>query len=318
MPETKKVETKEIVRKEETTLSDVGQKLTTYLLDQTQSFAKIEGTELTGEEKIFAVNTICDIDKKLREQGIQWSAVDVTGCKIPQQIKRYARLGLSTSDNEIYVDVRWNGKTGKQDVYIKKQYQGVEKEIIKYCSKPIDHFKRGVICVGDEFEVEEDFETGYDKVTKHVKNPDKTLDRNLLDNITGAYEIAYEKTADGKYVQHVARIDKNRIMRAFNASASREKTVWKNDTQRMVLKTAAWVLYNNVLKPYIEIPTAVKKDWEATNDQMEFENLNAESAEQKEVVFQNVGEGEEVNFDETPADKVQVSNNNVEKVADKP
>jgi hypothetical protein len=285
-------------KKEETALTDVGQKITTYLLDQTQSFARIEGTELTGEEKIFAVNTICDIDKKLREQGIDWKQVDVIGCKVPQQIKRYARLGLSTSDGEIYVDVRYNSKTGKNDVTIKKQYQGVEKEIIKFCSKKIDHFKRGVICVGDEFEIEEDFETGYDKVTKHKKNPDKNLDRNLLDNITGAYEIAYEKLPDGSFVQHVALIDKNRIMRAYNASPSREKTVWKNDTQRMVLKTAAWVLYNNVLKPYIEIPTSLKKDWEETNDQMEFESLNAEQTEQKEIIYQNVGEGETVDFDD--------------------
>lgn len=285
-------------KKEETALSDVGQKITTYLLDQTQSFARIEGTELTGEEKIFAVNTICDIDKKLREQGVNWQQVDVTGCKVPQQIKRYARLGLSTSDGEIYVDVRSNSKTGKHDVTIKKQYQGVEKEIIKFCSKKIDHFKRGVICVGDEFEIEEDFETGYDKVTKHKKTPDKNLDRNLLDNITGAYEIAYEKLPDGSFVQHVALIDKNRIMRAYNASPSREKTVWKNDTQRMVLKTAAWVLYNNVLKPYIEIPTSLKKDWEETNDQMEFESLNAESQEQQDIVYQNVGEGDIVAFDD--------------------
>lgn len=285
-------------KKEETALTDVGQRTTKYLLAQVESFARIEGTELTGEEKIFAVNTICDIDKKLREQGISWQQVDVIGCKIPQQIKRYARLGLSTSDGEIYVDVRYNSKTGKNDVFIKKQYQGVEKEIIKYCTKKIDHFKRGVICVGDELEIEEDFETGYDKIVKHKKNPDKNLDRNLLDNIVGAYEIAYEKLPDGSFVQHVALIDKNRIMRAYNASPSREKTVWKNDTQRMVLKTAAWVLYNNVLKPYIEIPISLKKDWEETNDQMEFESLNAEQTEQKEIIYQNVGEGETVDFDD--------------------
>ncbi len=285
-------------KKEETALTDVGQRTTKYLLAQVESFARIEGTELTGEEKIFAVNTICDIDKKLREQGISWQQVDVIGCKIPQQIKRYARLGLSTSDGEIYVDVRYNSKTGKNDVFIKKQYQGVEKEIIKYCTKKIDHFKRGVICVGDELEIEEDFETGYDKIVKHKKNPDKNLDRNLLDNIVGAYEIAYEKLPDGSFVQHVALIDKNRIMRAYNASPSREKTVWKNDTQRMVLKTAAWVLYNNVLKPHIEIPISLKKDWEETNDQMEFESLNAEQTEQKEIIYQNVGEGETVDFDD--------------------
>jgi hypothetical protein len=66
----------------------------------------------------------------------------------------------------------------------------------------------------------------------------------------------------------------------------------------MVLKTAAWVLYNNVLKPYIEIPTSLKKDWEETNDQMEFESLNAESQEQQYIIHQNVGEGDIVAFDD--------------------
>ena len=98
-------------KKEETALTDVGQRTTKYLLAQVESFARIEGTELTGEEKIFAVNTICDIDKKLREQGISWQQVDVVGCKIPQQIKRYARLGLSTSDGK---SMSMCGTTAKQ------------------------------------------------------------------------------------------------------------------------------------------------------------------------------------------------------------
>lgn len=296
MTETKA--TKEIAKREETALTDVGQRTTKYLLAQVESFAQIEGTPLTGEDKIFAVNTICDMDKKLREIGKDWSKIDVVGCKVPQQIKRYARLGLSTSESEIYIDIKYNKNTNKHDMYIKKQYQGIEKEIVRYCTKKISHFKSGVICIGDEFEVEEDFETGYDKVIKHIKNSDKALDRNLLDNIVGAYAIAYEKTNDGKFIQHVAQIDKKRIMRAYNSSPTTEKKVWNNDTQRMVLKTAAWVLYNNVLKPYIEIPTSLKKDWEETNDQMEFESLNAESQEQQDIVYQNVGEGDMVAFDD--------------------
>ena len=298
MSETKKTtpttKPTDIVEKKENAIQDVGQGLTNKLMKQVESFADIDGTLLTPEDRIFAVNTICDMDKKLRESGKNWSQIDIVGCKVPQQIKRYARLGLSTSESEIYIDIKYNKNTGKNDMFIKKQYQGVEKEIIKYCTKKIDHFKRGVVCVGDEFEIDEDFETGYDKVTKHTKNT--SLDRNLLDNITGAYSIAYEK-ADGGYIQHVAYIDKNRIMRAYNSSPSNEKKVWNNDTQRMVLKTAAWVLYNNHLKPYIEIPTSVKKDWEETNDQMEFDSLNAESQEQHQVIEQNIGEGEMVDFD---------------------
>ena len=42
----------------------------------------------------------------------------------------------------------------------------------------------------------------------------------------------------------------------------------------MVLKTATWVLYNNVLKPYMQIPTDLMHDWKETNDVMEFENDN--------------------------------------------
>lgn len=284
-------------KKQEIAVVDGNKKAVGYLLGQVVSYAEKEGTTLSGREQEAALNIISDIDKALRERGVSWNDVDFNGYKLESQVKRYARLGLSTAESEVFVDVRYNSKTAKQDVFIKKQYQGVEKEIIKYCSKKIDHFKRGVICVGDEIEIEEDFETGYDKLIKHIKNNDPKLDRNLLDNITGAYTIAYEKTANG-FIQHIALIDRNRIMRAYNSSASREKTVWKNDTQRMVLKTASWVLYNNVLKPYINIPTELAKDWQETNDKMEFESLNAESQEQQDIIYQNVGEGDIVAFDD--------------------
>ena len=41
-----------------------------------------------------------------------------------------------------------------------------------------------------------------------------------------------KKLPDGSFVQHVALIDKNRIMRAYNASPSREK----NCMEKMTLK----------------------------------------------------------------------------------
>lgn len=290
----------EVVRRKDNAVKevkDVGQGLIKSMLEQVQSFAKMGGSELSGEEKDTAIAIISDIDKKVRTEGIPWKSVDIVGCKIPLQIKRFARLGLSTANSEIYIGGRRNGKTGLYDINIKMQYQAVEKIIVRYYQGEgkITNFKRGVICTGDEVVIEEDFETGYDKITKHTKN--EKIDRNLLENVVGAYEIAYEKIKD-VYVQHVALLDKNRIMRAYNSSASREKTVWKNDTQRMVLKTAGWVLYNNVMRPFIEIPTYLQKDWEEANDQMEFDGLNAENQEQHQVIEQNIGEGELVDFDE--------------------
>ena len=104
---------------------------------------------------------------------------------------------------------------------VKKQYQGIDKELIKWCSKSIVRFLSGVICQGDEFETDVDFETGLEKSRETQKN--NSVDRNKLENIIGAYKIAYV-LEDGKLVQYPVVIDKNRIMRAYNASPTNEKT----------------------------------------------------------------------------------------------
>ena len=54
------------------------------------------------------------IIKQVEERKIDWRDVDVKD--VVGQIKRYARLQLSITENELYVDVRRNGKTGKFDV----------------------------------------------------------------------------------------------------------------------------------------------------------------------------------------------------------
>jgi len=149
------------------------------------------------------------------------------------------------------------------------------------------------VCVGDIFEVEEDFDTGYDRIKKHKKNPELTdEDRNKLDNIVKAYAIAYETTDSGEIVPITSIIDKKRIMRAYNASPSKEKTVWNTDTKRMVLKTAYWCLYNDRIRPFIEMPVNLQADWKATNDEMEFETARTIASDSYETVADNVSEGE--------------------------
>ena len=136
-------------------LTDVGQKITTHLLDQTQSFARIEGTGAYRRRKDFCSQHYLRYRQKLREQGIDWKQVDVIGCKVPQQIKRYARLGLSTSDGETMSMCGTTAKQGKMMLLSKAVSGYVEKKIIKFAqrNRPL---QARVICVGDEFEIEED------------------------------------------------------------------------------------------------------------------------------------------------------------------
>lgn len=273
--------------KKELKIPDIGKKALHNMLVQVEQFASIENTPLTTKEKAYAADIVMAIIKQVEERKIDWRDVDVKD--VVGQIKRYARLQLSITENELYVDVRKNGKTGKFDVAIKKQYQGIDKELIKWCSKSIVRFLSGVICQGDEFETDVDFETGLEKVVKHKKN--NSVDRNKLENIIGAYKIAYV-LEDGKLVQYPVVIDKNRIMRAYNASPTNEKPIWKADTQRMVSKTATWCLYNYVLKPFISIPVELKQDWAKTQDEMNFDNVvEAEFVAQEEVKqLANTGE----------------------------
>ena len=49
----------------------------------------------------------------------------------------------------------------------------------------------------------------------------------------------------------------------------------------MVLKTATHTLYNNVMKPYMQIPTDLLNDWKETQDVMEFEENGISKQVQK-------------------------------------
>jgi hypothetical protein len=279
---------------------DIGKKALRNMLNQVEQFASIENTPLTKKEMTYASDIVMAVIKRVEESKVSWNDVDIKD--VVGQIKRYARLGLSITENELYVDMRNNGKTGKKEINIKKQYQGIEKELIKWCSKKIIRFYGGIICEGDEFETEVDFETGIEKVVSHKKN--KSVDRNKLENITGAYKIAYIEE-NGNLVQYPVIIDRNRIMRAYNASPTNEKPIWKADTQRMVLKTTSWCLYNYVLRPFVNIPVELKSDWAKTQDEMNFDSIaEAEVIAQEEVAI-NANTGEVLDIPQSPIPPVQ-------------
>lgn len=283
---------KELQQKQEIKTKDMGKSFLNGMLQQVEAFAKIDQTPLTQQEKAFALDILESVYKKVMEQGLSWSQIDIMGCGLYSQVKSYARLGLTIRDNELYIDIRNNGKTGLKDINIKKQYQGLEKELVKWCSKKIVRFYKDIVCVGDNLEKEFNFETGLTEIKKHEKDP--KVDRNKLDNIIGAYAIAYvrELPTDTKTTPYMVYIDKNRIMRAYNASLTKEKTIWNLDTRKMVLKTASWELYN-YFKPFIEIPIELKKDWETTKDEM-----NWETGEVINVVETETASDELISFDE--------------------
>ncbi len=273
--------------KQAVVVKDIGQKAMNNLLAQVGNFASNESTPLTSKEKAFASDIIGALVLKVNEEQIPWNQINVS--ELVLQVKSYARLGLSISDGELWIDIRKNSNTGLKNVTIKKQYQGIEKELIKWCKKPIVRFLDGIICEGDDFQTEKDFEKGLLKIVAHKEN--HKIDRNDLKNITGAYKIAYI-LENGVLVQYAAIIDKNRIMRAYNAALT--KKIWDADTTRMVIKTASWVLYNNVLKPFIEVPIELKKDFEATSndDDLDFDgNIEVEAQEE---INANANKGETI------------------------
>ena len=126
-----------------------------------------------------------------------------------------------------------------------------------------------------------------------------------------AYAIAYvrELPTDTKTTPYMIYIDRNRIMRAYNASPTKEKNIWNLDTRKMVLKTASWELYN-YFKPFIEIPIELKKDWETTKDEM-----NWETGEVIDVVVTETASDELISFDEEAEaeEDIPVANPNYKK-----
>lgn len=164
----------------------------------------------------------------------------------------------------------------------------------------IFRFKTDVICEGDEFVTDFDFSTGQDIVIKHVKNPN--ADPNDLQQIIGAYKIAFVKEPNGKVVQLLVQIDKNRIMRAYNSAQT--KNVWNNDTKKMVLKTVTWEMWNSeVIRPFMIFPEEIvahdnlgivneSADVEFVNQDLKHKEIGQANSSAKE----SIGTGEGLDF----------------------
>lgn len=232
-------------------------------------------TTLTAErfsdrDKQIAQDIIVMTAKAVKSNGYDWKQIDLISNNYVGDIKRWAKLGVDSNDH-LFTDIRKNGKTGMVDLKIKPQYQTIEKLMIKYCSKKIVAFKTDVICVDDEFETDYDFENGVEKVIKHVKAPNRNP--NSLDDITGAYKIAYYEEPNGKRTQILCVIDKNRIMRAYNAAQT--KNVWNADTQKMVKKTVTWEMWNSeVIRPFMNFPTDIIEDLSVINENADVDFSN--------------------------------------------
>lgn len=270
-----------MAEKEEKQLTLV-EKVTGNMMAQIESIATMENTELTPKEKAFAIDIITNTHKKLTERNIGWNDVDFSSCNLPQEIKRYARLGLNLSEQEIYLDIRKNGKSNKYDIFIKQQYQAKERIISRWCTLGgglIRPLLKGIVLKGETFKTAIDFKTGTTNIIEHDFAEDRDLTFQNWDNVFKAYCVAYFR--DGT-IQTVI-IDRDRILRAFNASPTTEKPIWKKDTAKMIYKTVAHEMAN-VLKPFIEIPYDLLKDYEAVQEKMEWDNDDYEVIEQVETI----------------------------------
>lgn len=250
------------------------------LMSQVESLTKIEAVPLTPEEKTFAVDIITAMSKKLQENEQNISMVDVTGCGLAQQIKQYARLRLSIADHELYIDIRKNNKTGKLDVAIKQQYQAKERILARWChvgggiSRP---FLKGIVLEGEMFTTQTNFATGDIMITNHECGEDRKLTyKDSWDKVRKAYCIAYHN--DGSCTTVI--IDRDRIVRAMEASPTKEKPIWKSDMAKMVMKTAVWEMFN-ILKPFVEIPVELLGDYQAV---MNDENSDGSNWEPEETI----------------------------------
>lgn len=268
-------------------------------LNEIISYAETSGEVLDSKTKALAVDIITATNKALIGQQISWNMVDVAGCGVVSQIKRWAKLGVSMED-KLYPDIRKNGKTNLFDLVIKPQYQTVEKLIVKYFMLPVLRFKEDVICIGDVLVEEEDFVTGNDRIVSHKRNQD--IDRNKIDNIIGAYKIMYIRDVDNNINQYVIKIDKNRIDRAYKASPSREKAVWNADTRKMILKTCTWEMWNDKnIRAFMKFPEDIVNDLsiiDETNEmdwsaETKFNNVN-QAQENAQI---NVGNGASISME---------------------
>lgn len=229
-----------------------------YMMDKVDGVAALSGTQLSPKDKTFANDIILNTYKKMMEEDINLNDINFMGCNFPGQVKRFARLGLSLNDKEIWLDIRNNTKAGKKDINIKVQYQGEEKLLSKFCKKNdgVKNIIKDVILEDEELVQKRDFKTGDYEIIDH-KIPD-ILNRNISfknkEKVKGAYAVAYHN--DG--TQTAIIIDKDRIDRAMKAAKT--ANIWQSDFKKMVLKTVVHELYQELSK-FNVIPDELLKDY---------------------------------------------------------
>lgn len=220
-------------------------------------------TSLSQVEKDFGVSIITNLTTRCIKAGIKANELNLTN--FLEQVKHYSKLQLSINENELYLDIRNDKDTGLKNVTISRQYFGIQKLMMRYCKKKIVRFLDGIICTGDDFVMEEDFNLCVRRVVKHTKN--NTINRNSFANIEGAYVIALVEEY-GQLVPYTCVIDKNRLWRAKNAAQTDK--IWTSDTASMCLKSAYWSMWK-MMKPYIELPLGLQESFVATEDEMDWD-----------------------------------------------
>lgn len=276
---------------------DFNQQLIENTLNKINDIVSYSNETFTPDAKIVACDIITSIDHALNVNGQKWNEIDVKGSGLIMQIKKWAKLGVDCSTDHLYADIRKNGKTGLYDIKIKGQYQTVEKLMVQYCSKQIFKFKTEVICIGDELKTHFDYETGDEKVVDFIKN--EHIDRNKIENITGAFKIAYY-VENGIVKQIVTIIEKDRIERARESAMT--KNVWNRDTQKMVKKTVTWEMFNGEnIRPFMNYPAELIEDLKIVNENEDIdfnkEHKYRDVVNAEEHATETLGVGEEVGFD---------------------
>lgn len=277
---------------------DFNQKLIESTLNKINDIVTYSNETFTPQAKIVACDIITSLDHTFNERGLSWNEIDAKGSGLIMQIKKWAKLGVDCSTDKLYADIRRNGNTGLYDIKVKGQYQTIEKLMVQYCKKTIIKFKTRVMCIGDKLETHENWETGEDKIVDFI--PNKNIDRNKLENITGAFKVAYIENEDGSIHQIVTIIEKDRIMRAYESAKT--KNVWNTDTQKMVLKTVTWEMFNGEnIRPFMNYPAELIEDLTIVNESEDIdfnkEHRYRDVVNAEEHASETLGTGEEVGFD---------------------
>ena len=303
----------EVVKETKNEIKDLGQKAITNMFNQVVSYASLENTQLSQKETQYAIGIITNINKRVvGDPELSWGKLDIQGNQLPAQIKRFARLNLQLENQEIFIDIRNNKNTGMKDINLKLQYQGLEKLMVRYCTyggKQIVRFYKDVICKGDKVVEKPNLKTGLLELKDHEYCETDDVDyRNKLENIIGAYAIAYVME-NGELNPYICKIDKNRILRARRSATT--KNIWDDDTRKMTLKTAVWELWNT-MRPFMVMPQDLVKDFEeVAKSEVDFNNqdfINVDVEEVNTNVEKNVATEE---ISATFEDENVVDNNGV-------